>query len=387
MPQFHVIVDKLNKRKTPVIDFTDKSNIAGVVLRNYSFESDGEITNILGRWIKDRDGYYYWREGLAGSFLLSRSSFSIPDQATIDFDESKMSWAFSPSEGVDVISLWNTEKLFGQNVRVAVLDSGINSTIPDLVNSIEDRENDLKSFVNNESVEDDFGHGTSCASIISSQGINLYGVSPKIKLIIGKIYSNNAGQTPEILLAALQWACEDRKADIISMSFSFPYVKTDTNDVPIKYKQVADYIKMMSSTQNKLFLSSIGNLGEDAKDFGIFPANAEGCISVGAHGHDKLAWSGSSWNSKISFLAPGVDLKGYNLSGQKIVLQAATSFACPFAVAVIANLLSYYKTKDIPYSSTEFIGKLVFDSPPVDNPFQYGRGVLNPIETFKKIRL
>jgi subtilisin family serine protease len=387
MPQFRVIVDKLNKRKGPVMDFSDKTNIAGVVLKDFSFESDGEITNNLGKWVKDRDGYYYWEEGLTNTIGLSTSLSSFPGQAAIDFDENKMSWAFSSSDGIDVLSLWNSEKLFGQNVRVAVLDSGINSAISDLTNSIEDKINDLRSFVNNESVDDDFGHGTSCASIISSQGLNLYGVSPKIKLIIGKIYSNNVGQTPEILLAALKWACEERKADIISMSFSFPYIKTDNNEVPVKYKQVADYIKLMSSTQNKLFISSIGNLGEEAKDFDSFPANTEGCISVGAFGHDKLAWSGSSWNSKISFVAPGVDIKGYNLSGQKVVLQAATSFACPFAVAAIANLLSYYKSNDIPYSSTEFINKLVFDSPPVNNPLQYGKGILNAVESLKKIRL
>jgi subtilisin family serine protease len=369
------------------MDFSDKTNIAGVVLKDFSFESDGEITNNLGKWVKDRDGYYYWEEGLTNTIGLSTSLSSFPGQAAIDFDENKMSWAFSSSDGIDVLSLWNSEKLFGQNVRVAVLDSGINSAISDLTNSIEDKINDLRSFVNNESVDDDFGHGTSCASIISSQGLNLYGVSPKIKLIIGKIYSNNVGQTPEILLAALKWACEERKADIISMSFSFPYIKTDNNEVPVKYKQVADYIKLMSSTQNKLFISSIGNLGEEAKDFDSFPANTEGCISVGAFGHDKLAWSGSSWNSKISFVAPGVDIKGYNLSGQKVVLQAATSFACPFAVAAIANLLSYYKSNDIPYSSTEFINKLVFDSPPVNNPLQYGKGILNAVESLKKIRL
>lgn len=39
------------------------------------------------------------------------------------FDDGKMSWAFSPDDGIDILSLWNNEKLLGQNVRVAVLDS------------------------------------------------------------------------------------------------------------------------------------------------------------------------------------------------------------------------------------------------------------------------
>ncbi len=64
MAQLQVIVNKLNKRRSPVTDFADKSNIVEVVNKDSIFESDGEITNILGKWYKDRDGYYYWEKGL-----------------------------------------------------------------------------------------------------------------------------------------------------------------------------------------------------------------------------------------------------------------------------------------------------------------------------------
>ena len=386
MAQLQVIVNKLNIRESPVPDLADKRNVVGVLHKDAVFESVGEITNILGTWYEDKEGYYYWGNGVSGKISFSIPLLTIPEQTIIPFDDNKMSWAFS-SDNLNILSLWNTEKLFGQNVRIAVLDSGINTSISEVLNAVEDKDQDLKSFVPNESIEDDFGHGTSCASIISSQGFDLYGVSPKSKLIIGKIYSTQFAQTPEILLAALQWACEERNADIISMSFSFPYVKTGTNEVPLKYKQVADYIQQMATSQNKLFIASVGNLGENAKEFSAFPANSKGCISIGACGKNKMAWSGSSWNTEVSFVAPGMDIIGYSLTGQKVTLQPATSFACPFAVAIVADLISHFKTNNIPYSSTDFVSKLVFDPSPVNNPLQYGKGILNPVESLKKLRI
>lgn len=64
MIQLKVIVNKLNKRKEPTIDFADKSNIAGVVFLGFTFESENMIENNLGKWYVDRDGYYYWSGGV-----------------------------------------------------------------------------------------------------------------------------------------------------------------------------------------------------------------------------------------------------------------------------------------------------------------------------------
>lgn len=64
MAQVKVIVDKLNKRKGPAVDFADKSNIAGVVFMGFIFETENLIQNTLGKWWVDRDGYYYWSGGV-----------------------------------------------------------------------------------------------------------------------------------------------------------------------------------------------------------------------------------------------------------------------------------------------------------------------------------
>lgn len=65
MAQLKVIVNKLNKRRTPVSDFSDKGDVSGTVCKGYLFVSIREETNELGAWYIDRDGYYYWGGGLA----------------------------------------------------------------------------------------------------------------------------------------------------------------------------------------------------------------------------------------------------------------------------------------------------------------------------------
>ncbi len=65
MVQLKVIVNKLNKRRAPINDFSDKSNISGMVYKGYLLTSIREETNVLGTWYMDKDGYYFWGGGLA----------------------------------------------------------------------------------------------------------------------------------------------------------------------------------------------------------------------------------------------------------------------------------------------------------------------------------
>lgn len=86
MAQLKVVVNKLNRRRTPISDFGEKGIVTGVVFKGFQFVSIDEEENKLGKWYKDFDGNYYWGGGLT---LLSpddpqkpRSS-EVPGKATI----------------------------------------------------------------------------------------------------------------------------------------------------------------------------------------------------------------------------------------------------------------------------------------------------------------
>lgn len=65
MAYLKVIVNKLNKRRAPISDFSEKGNISGTVSKGYLFTSIREELNALGTWYMDSTGYYYWGGGLA----------------------------------------------------------------------------------------------------------------------------------------------------------------------------------------------------------------------------------------------------------------------------------------------------------------------------------
>src|SRR5918996_3800414 len=70
----------------------------------------------------------------------------------------------------------------GTGVTVAVLDTGIDATHPDLAGKIVASQ----SFVPGESVADGHGHGTHVASIVAGTGPQYRGVAPGAQLVIGK---------------------------------------------------------------------------------------------------------------------------------------------------------------------------------------------------------
>lgn len=60
-----VIVNKLNIRKAPVNNTSDKSNIVGTVSKGFSFNSVAQMTTTSGIWYKDSAGFYYWGGGVS----------------------------------------------------------------------------------------------------------------------------------------------------------------------------------------------------------------------------------------------------------------------------------------------------------------------------------
>ena len=67
MPQLIVTAHRLNKRKVIPTVLPDPNNKAGEVFLNHTFEAEevAEVPNpSLGKWYKDRDGYFYWSGGL-----------------------------------------------------------------------------------------------------------------------------------------------------------------------------------------------------------------------------------------------------------------------------------------------------------------------------------
>jgi subtilisin family serine protease len=107
--------------------------------------------------------------------------------------------------------------LTGRGVRVAVLDSGIDATHPDLQGKVVAEAN----FSDADSTTDRFGHGTHVASIVAGTGARAAGerkgVAFEASLLNGKVLDDFGFGFESGVIAGMEWAASQR-ARVVNMS-------------------------------------------------------------------------------------------------------------------------------------------------------------------------
>jgi Subtilase family len=112
---------------------------------------------------------------------------------------------------------WPLAPSFNTRVRVAVIDSGIDATHPDLAPRIESG----KSFVGTSWWKDPHGHGTFVAGIIAAEagnGEGIAGIGLGADLLIAKVVREDGSISLEAEARAIRWAVR-QGAKVINLSF------------------------------------------------------------------------------------------------------------------------------------------------------------------------
>ncbi|WP_454856396.1 S8 family serine peptidase [Promicromonospora soli] len=165
----------------------------------------------------------------------------------------------------------------GEGRTVAVIDTGIDYTLPDLGAGFGPghRVADGYDFVNDDADPlDDHMHGTHVAGVVGAGGDNLTGMASEVTLTAWKAMDANGGGTTEDLLLALDAAIDplgDYPADVVNMSLGTPGDGTD----PLGRASTA------AVRQGVVVVAAAGNSGPYDQSVGS-PAAAEGVIAVGA---------------------------------------------------------------------------------------------------------
>ncbi|MHA5051337.1 S8 family serine peptidase [Streptomyces sp. SD15] len=230
--------------------------------------------------------------------------------------------------------------LTGKGVTVAVLDTGVDTSHPDLA----DRVSQTKSFIDGEEVADRHGHGTHVTSTVGGSGAasdgKEQGVAPGATLAVGKVLSDAGSGSDSEIIAGMEWAARDVHAKVISMSLGSSEASDGTDPM-------AEAVNTLSKETGALFVIAAGNTGA-ASSIGS-PGAADSALTVGAvDSADKAAYFTSAGPRyvdnalKPDLSAPGVSIlaaRSQLISGSGYYTSmSGTSMATPHVAGVAALL-------------------------------------------------
>lgn len=200
----------------------------------------------------------------------------------------------------------------GKGVKVAVLDTGVDTGHPDLAGKLAE----TKSFVPDQAVQDGHGHGTHVASTIAGSGAasdgKRKGVAPGADLLVGKVLNNAGEGQASWIIAGMEWAANSG-AEIVSMSLGG--TASGPSDA------LSETVDELSASTGSLFVIAAGNAGPSEETIGT-PGIADSALTVGAvDKSDKLASFSSRGprygdsGVKPEITAPGVGITAARAAG------------------------------------------------------------------------
>lgn len=257
----------------------------------------------------------------------------------------------------------------GENIIVAVVDTGCDLDHPDIANNLIKGKNFIE--INKDPIDDN-GHGTHVSSTIAAEnnGIGMVGVAPKTKIIPIKSLDKNGNGNIETIVKGIVWAV-DNGADIITMSLGSSKSNTDIENA-INY----------AVKKNVAIFCAAGNSGESVDI--LYPAKYDGTMSIGAIDKNLCRTSFTCSGDTLDFLAPGHNILGC-VPDNNYAIMSGTSMSNPFAVGCASLLLSYLRktNKNKKLSINEYIDFFKKTAKPLKDPkYQskkyQGYGILYP---------
>jgi len=227
-------------------------------------------------------------------------------------------------------SAWNKSK--GEGVKIAVIDTGIDTTHPDLTRAIKVTI-DLKNHTR--SVADEFGHGSHVAGLIA--GLHT-GVAPESELYIAKVLDNNGFGEMMNIMDGITFAI-NYEVDILCMSLGI------TRELPSSMKKRLQQAYKKGIT----IVSAVGNSGVDRLNY---PSFYDEVIAVGGVDKNLARASFSNYGRELDVVAPSVDILS-TYKDNNYARMTGTSMATPLVAGGIALIKSYYRKQGIELSPRE----------------------------------
>ncbi|MFE9768139.1 S8 family serine peptidase [Streptomyces sp. NPDC005808] len=236
----------------------------------------------------------------------------------------------------------------GAGTTIAVLDTGVDQTHPDLAG----QEIAEKNFSTSADSTDRYGHGTHVASIAAGTGAKsggkYTGVAPGAKILDAKVLNDYGSGPTSGILAGMEWAVA-QGANVVNLSLG----STDTPGID----PLEEAVNRLSAETDTLFVIAAGNSGIGAGTGTIgSPGSADAALTVGAVDKSNVLAAFSSRGPRLGdaaikpdVTAPGVSIGAAAAPGSTVanggtpvadgyVAISGTSMATPHVAGAAAIL-------------------------------------------------
>lgn len=213
----------------------------------------------------------------------------------------------------------------GEDIKVGIIDTGIDADHIDLKNRIRDYAN--FSGGKSDDIDDKNGHGTHVSGIICAEknGVGVVGVAPKADLYVAKAFNSDGKTTYPSIEKSLNWMIA-KKVDVINMSFS--------SDISSR-----EYRNLISKTSANgiSMVCAAGNEGFQGDESIGYPANFRETIAVTAVDINRKITDFSSYGGQAEIAAAGKNIYSTYLNNGYATL-SGTSMATPIITGAAAIL-------------------------------------------------
>ncbi|KAK1182531.1 S8 family serine peptidase [Streptomyces sp. NBS 14/10] len=221
--------------------------------------------------------------------------------------------------------MWKVSQ--GEGITVAVIDSGVDSSTPELRGQVL-RGADASNTPKNPRQDTD-GHGTNMAALIAGTGVGggIRGLAPKAKILpVRNVVDGRSDSADRVMDRAIRYAA-DHGARIINISWG---AKAIAQQFPLTQAAVKHALK-----RGSLIFASSGNSG-DTDNVVEQPAGLSGVVGVGAIDSTGKAPKWSTAGDQVALVAPGVDMTTYCTKSKGLCNSWGTSQSTAIASASAA---------------------------------------------------